>query len=115
MSKSTIFWLTVFWGLLIIKSGLKYAGLEDGDFVFRRDLTKPMSTQEEIDKEWEKHIRRYIRRFGKKRFNRLSKINSLTKEMVGRIKNGEDESGFIEEYFTICNQIEEFPEGCIGE
>ena len=99
----------------MIKSGFKYAGLEDGDFAFRRDLTKHMPTKEEIDEEWQKHIRRYIRKFGKRKFERLNKINELTKEMVDRIKRGEDETKLVEEYYKICNKIEEFPEKCIGE
>ncbi|MBO5394536.1 MAG: GNAT family N-acetyltransferase [Clostridia bacterium] len=100
----------------MIKSGFKYAGLDsDGDFSFRRDLTKPMPTNEEIDGEWQRHKRRYIRKFGKKRFDRLNKINNLIKEMLERIKAGENGDKLIEEYYYICNEIEEFPEKCEGE
>lgn len=98
----------------MIKSGFKYAGIEDGDFTFKRDLTKPMSTKQEIDKEWHKHIRRYIRKFGKRRFDRLNKINKLIKEMVERIKNGENKDTIVSEYYLICNSIEEFPKKCEG-
>ena len=100
----------------MIKNGFKYAGLdEDDDFEYRRDLTKPMPREEEIQEEWEKHKRRFIRRFGKKRYERLTKINDLTKEMIVRIKNGEDENKLVQEYYKICNAIEEFPEKPSGE
>ena len=98
----------------MIKSGFKYAGLEADDFAFRRDLTKPMPTKEEINEEWQKHVRRYIRKFGKRRFDRLNKINELTKEMIYRIKTGESENLLIPQYYSICNSIEEFPEKCEG-
>lgn len=99
----------------MINSGFKYSGLdEDGDFAFRRDLAKPMPTKEEINEEWQKHIRRYIRKFGKRRFDRLNTINKLTKEMHERIKAGEDEDKLVKEYYDICNQIEAFPEKCKG-
>ena len=98
----------------MIKSGFKYAGLEDGDFSFKRDLSKPMPTKQEIDEEWQKHIRRYIRKFGKRRFDRLNKINELTKEMLKKINNGGNEDTLIAEYYQICNSIEEFPEKCEG-
>ena len=73
-----------------------------------------MATNKEIEEEWQKHIRRYIRKFGKKRFNRLMKINHLIKEMVNRIKSGEDEDKLINEYYKICDELQEFPEKCEG-
>ena len=99
----------------MIKSGFKYAGLSDGDFEYKIDLTLAIPTKDETDQEWNKHIKRYIRKFGKKKYNRLMKINTLTKEMVKRIKNGENETKIIEEYYNICNKIEEFPEICQGD
>ena len=55
------------------------------------------------------YFKRYLRKFGKKRYNRLSKINLLIKEMVKRIQSGEDEEKLVKEYFEKCNKIEEFP------
>ena len=40
-------------------------------------------------------------------------VESYPKEMIERIKQGEDETKLVEEYYKICNQIEEFPEKCI--
>ena len=99
----------------MIKSGFKYSGTEDGDFEYRRDLSIPFPTEKQINEEWEKHIRRYIRKYGKKRFNRLMKINNLTKEMVNRIKNGENEDELIMKYYKICNELQEFPEKSTGK
>lgn len=99
----------------MIKNGFKYAGFENDDFAFRRDFSKPMPTKEEIEEEWQKHIRRYIRKFGKKRFDRLDKINKLIKKMIERMNEGEDEDLLVAEYYPICNEIEEFPEKCEGD
>lgn len=100
----------------MIKNGFKYAGLDsDGDFSYQRDLTKPMPSEEEIEEEWQKHVRRYIRKFGKGKFDRLNKINELIKEMLERIKHGENEESLLQEYYVICNSIEEFPEKPVGE
>ena len=43
------------------------------------------------------------------------KINTLTKDMVKSIQNGQDATKLIEKYYNICNNIEEFPERCQGE
>lgn len=100
----------------MIKNGFKYAGLDgDKDFEYRKDLTKLEPTKEEIEEEWEKHTRRYVRKFGKKKLERLVKINELTKEMVTRIKAGENEDKLVQEYYQICNDIEAFPESSSGE
>lgn len=99
----------------MIKNGFKYCGLSEGDFEYRRDLSLPSPTSEEIESEWLLHIRRYIRKFGKKRYSRLMKISSLIQEMICKIKSGEDEKILTEKYFEICNKIEPFPEKCEGE
>ena len=94
----------------MIKNGFKYIGIDDDeDFEFELDLSKPKLSEEEIEENWQKHIRRYIRRFGKKRYSRLQEINRKIKEMVKRIQAGEDEDTLVQEYFEECNTIEPFP------
>jgi len=100
----------------MIYSGLKYCRVDDDeDFEFRRDLTKEMPTKVDMEEEWQKHIRRYIRKFGKKRYNRLDEINKLIKEMVQRIHAGENEDELVKIYYEKCNKIEEFPERSEGD
>ena len=94
----------------MVKSGLKYIGIDEtDDFEFQLDLTKPKTSAEDRENEWQKHIRRYKRRFGCKKYNRLQMINKKIKEMVKRIQAGDDEDFLVEQYFKECNEIEIFP------
>ena len=106
----------------MVKSGFVYNGIDsDNDFQFMRNLTLPMPNQQEINKEWEKHIQRYIERkdekhnkFGAEKYNKLNEINALIKEMVNRIHNGEDEDKLVKEYYKKCKSILKFPEKSVG-
>ena len=87
-----------------------------GDFEYILDLNAPKRTKEECEVEWESHIKAYIdrpdeedKKFGKKKYLRLMKINKKIKKMVIEIQKGKDEDRLIKKYFEKCNAIEPFP------
>lgn len=89
---------------------------DSGDFEYVLDLNAPKRTKEECEQEWRDHIQAYINRpdeedkkFGKKKYLRLMKINKKIKKMVKGIQKGKDEDRLIKKYFEKCNRIEPFP------
>lgn len=96
----------------MVKNGFKYIGIDkDKDFEFQLRLSRTPS-KEDCEKEWKKHIKRYIKRkskdghiFGSEKYEDLQRINELIKEMVKKIQNGEDEDLLVQQYNAKVEKI----------
>ncbi|MBQ9795657.1 MAG: GNAT family N-acetyltransferase [Clostridia bacterium] len=89
----------------MIKNGFKYIGIDkDKDFEFQLKLSRTPS-KEDCEKEWKKHIKRYIKRksknglvFGPRKYEDLQEIKRLIKKMVEEIQKGGDEDLLVQKY-----------------
>ena len=83
----------------MIKNKFIYSGLDgDGDFIYSLDLKSPNISDDEINKNWNRHLLMAKERLGAKKYCKLEQVNAKTFEMVKRIWAGEDEDLLVKYY-----------------
>ncbi len=94
---------------IMIKNSFDFVEIdEDGDYFCKLDLSKPKKSKEEIKENWQFYLTKVQECVGEEKLQRLQLVNSKIKELISRIKTGEDEDNLVKMYFEQLNAIEKF-------